>query len=212
MANVVLRIATLNCRGLNRQLKRRAIFKSMSTYDIICLQETYITENKTAEWEREWGGEFLYSAHTNKTAGQIILINTNFKYDNLKSFFSYGPRIIGVELEIDKKQYTMVNCYGPANRQERPSFLDSLNSVISKLYQNNLILCGDFNMVQNNSLGIIEGYPHGQKETEAFVNIIKVWDLQDTWRKVNGDNTDFTWSKKNPFIARRLDYIFCDSI
>ena len=39
-------------------------------------------------------------------------------------------------------------------------------------------------MVQNNSLDIIEGYPHGQKETEAFVNIIKLWDLQDTWRKV----------------------------
>ena len=76
----------------------------MSTYDIICLQETYITETKAAEWEREWDGEFFYSAHTNKSAGQIILINKNFKYDNLKSFFSYGPRIIGVELEIDKEQ------------------------------------------------------------------------------------------------------------
>ena len=59
MANGVLKIATLNCRDLNRQLKRRAIFKSMSTYDIICLQETFITENKAAEWGREWGGEFL---------------------------------------------------------------------------------------------------------------------------------------------------------
>ena len=104
MANGVLKIATLNCCGLNRQLKRRAIFKSMSTYDIICLQETYITENKAAEWGREWGGEFFYSAHTNKSAGQIILMNKNFKYDNLKSFFSYGPRIIGVELEIEKEQ------------------------------------------------------------------------------------------------------------
>ena len=67
-------------------------------------------------------------------------------------------------------------------------------------------------MVQNNSLDIIEGYPHGQKETEAFINIIKLWDLQDTWRKVNGDNKVFTWFRKNPFIATRLDYIFCDSI
>ena len=122
MANGVLKIATQNCRGLNRQLKRKANFKSMRTYHIICLQETYITENKAAEWEREWGGEFFYSAHTNKSAGQIILINKNFKHDNLKPFFSYRPRIIGVELEIDKEQYTVVNCYGPANRQERLSF------------------------------------------------------------------------------------------
>ena len=74
-------------------------------------------------------------------------------------------------MEIDKEQYTVVNCYGPANRQERRSFLDSLNSVISNLYQNNLIVCGDFNMVQNNSLSIIEGYPYIEKETEAFFNI-----------------------------------------
>ena len=67
-------------------------------------------------------------------------------------------------------------------------------------------------MVQNNSLDRIEGYPHIQKETEAFVNIIKSWDLQDTWREVNRDNKDFTCSRTNPFIARRLDNIFCDSI
>ena len=67
-------------------------------------------------------------------------------------------------------------------------------------------------MVQNNSLDIIEGYPHGQKETEAFVNIKKSWDLQDTWGKANRNNKDFTWSRKNPFIARRLDYTFYDSL
>ena len=128
-------------------------------------------------------------------------------------FSLYGPRIIGVELETDREQYTVVNCYGPANRQETNCFfLDGLNGVISNMYQNKLIVCGDFKMVQNNSLGIIEGYPYGLKETEAFVNIIKLWDCQDTCRKVNGDNKDFTWPRTDPFIVRRLDYIFCDSI
>ena len=92
MTNGVLKIATVNSRGLNRQLKRRSIFKNMSTYGIICVQETFMTENKAAEWEREWGGGFFYSTHTN--------------------FFSHGLRIIVVELEIDKEQYTVVNCYG----------------------------------------------------------------------------------------------------
>ena len=59
-------------------------------------------------------------------------------------------------------------------------------------------------MVQNNSLDTIEGYPHGQKETETFVSIIKPWDLQDTWGTTNGNNKDFNWSTKNPFIARGL--------
>ena len=120
------------------------------------------------------------------------------------SFFSDGPRIIGVELEIDKEKYTVVNCYGPANRQERPFFFDSLNNVISNLFQNNLIICGDFNMVQNNSLDIIECYPHGQKETETFVSIIKSWDLWDTWRKANWNNINFTWSRKNSFYRKKI--------
>ena len=96
-------------------------------------------------------------------------------------------------METDREQYTVVKCYGPANRQERiVFFLDGLNSVISNMYQNKLIVCGGFKMVQNNSLGIIEGYPYGLKETEAFINIIQLWDCQDTCRKVNGDNKDFT--------------------
>ena len=120
-------------------------------------------------------------------------------------------RIKGVELEIDKEQYTVVNCY-VQQIDKSDLFLDSFNKVISNLFHNNLIICRDFKMVQNNSLDINEGDPHGQKGTETFVNIIKSWDLQDTWRKINGNNKDFTWSRKIPFTARRLDYIFCDFI
>ena len=31
--------------------------------------------------------------------------------------------------------------------------------------------------------------------------------LNDIWRLMKGKKREFTWSKKNPFIARRLDYI-----
>ena len=34
-------------------------FVYIKKFDIICLQETYVTENKAEEWKKEWSGEFF---------------------------------------------------------------------------------------------------------------------------------------------------------
>ena len=34
-------------------------------------------------------------------------------------------------------------------------------------------------------------------------------DLIDTWRQIHPLKRDFTWTRPSPFVARRLDYIFC---
>ena len=36
-------------------------------------------------------------------------------------------------------------------------------------------------------------------------------DLNDVWRLQHEDQREYTWSRNNPFIARRLDYIFTSS-
>ena len=63
MANGVLKIATLNFRGLNRQLKRRAIFKIMSTY------RKHISEKIKQLNGKENGVGSSFTVHnTNKSA------------------------------------------------------------------------------------------------------------------------------------------------
>ena len=46
-------------------------------------------------------------------------------------------------------------------------------------------------------------------EVEAFNNLLQVMDLNDCWREMNNQTKAFTWSRKELFVTRRLDYIFC---
>ena len=46
---------------------------------------------------------------------------------------------------------------------------------------------------------------------KKFNDILSGFDLYDTWRLFHGDSKAFTWSKRFPFVARRLDYILSTS-
>ena len=70
------------------------------------------------------------------------------------------------------------------------------------------MICGDFNMVYDNSLDIVSGEAHDQDMVLRFKKWIDTYNLIDSWRSHNKDSIDFTWSRLNPFVARRLDYIF----
>ena len=72
----------------------------------------------------------------------------------------------------------------------------------------NLIITGDFNSVMSCELDIISGNPHSEKEMKMFKKSVEELDLTDTWRNFHCDEKAFTWSRQNPFIARRLDYAF----
>ena len=107
--------------------------------------------------------------------------------------------------------YTVLNCYGPARAVEREGFLEDLKKIINARALNNLIVCGDFNMIYDNEMDIIAGAPHSKREAESFSNFLKLSELEDTWRIMNGNHREFTWCRNTPYTARRLDYIFCDT-
>ena len=61
-------------------------------------------------------------------------------------------------------------CYGPARAVEREGFLEDLKKIINARALNNLIVCGDFNMIYDNEMDIIAGAPHSKREAESFSN------------------------------------------
>ena len=60
----------------------------------------------------------------------------------------------------------------------------------------------------NNDLDIIAGAEHDPTAIQHLRNWVYRNDLIDCWRELHGDEKDYTWSRNNPFCARRLDYIF----
>ena len=139
-------LVSLNCRGLNKKRKRDIIFKKCRRYDIVCLQETYITERVAAEWKLEWQGDLFYVEGTNKSKGQVILVNKENNFDSIELLFK-TQRILALRLKMDGLQFDILNVYGPSNKVERRNFLEEINLILNKLNNPNYIICVDFNMI-----------------------------------------------------------------
>ncbi|GFS06388.1 Pol-like protein [Elysia marginata] len=61
----------------------------------------------------------------------------------------------------------------------------------------------------NNKLDIVSGSHHHQENTVTKFNTwVTEFQLTDIWRQQHPEEKNFTWSRRNPLIARRLDNIF----
>ncbi|MCP3929089.1 MAG: endonuclease/exonuclease/phosphatase family protein, partial [Bacteroidetes bacterium] len=202
-----LRLLSLNCRGLNKKKKRLTIFKKCVKYDINCLQESYVTEEKAKEWERDWQGNFFFVEGTNRSKGQIILVNKSFKADGI-GIIHKSQRVLGLRVEMGDSVLDIMNIYGPSVKSERGNFLSEVTAIINKLQNDKLITCRDWNMYLNSFLDCISGEPHEASEIRMLNKWVNAHRLVDSWRFFNKNEKTFTWSRINPFIARRLDFCF----
>ena len=208
-----MRIASLNCRGLSNNLQRKTVFKLCSKYDVCCLQETYITQSKFQEWKAGWSGELFFTVGTEHSKGQVVLIRKGYDYSGATVVLS-THRILCVRFEAEGQTFVILNIYAPVSDTEKRGFFYELSHEVENITQeygeNNLIICGDFNSVLSNDLDNIAGKDHDEQCIERFKDFLNLFELSDTWRHMNENARDFTWSRRNgdTFIARRLDYVF----
>ena len=216
-------IASLNCRGLGKTLKRRHILTQLSRFSVSCLQETYVCDDSASLWSKEFWGEVFFENGTSHSKGLMILINKNFQVENLKEI-KLGERCLGISFTHNSNRYYVFNVYAPSIKEDRVPFFKNLhftlglNEIPPDSY---IFICGDFNSLRNNSLDNLAGLPHSAREVYAFNNFIKTSNLTDCFRKSNPNTRDFSWvsftsncdndlSAEDSYTARRLDYIFCN--
>ena len=218
-----MKVLTLNCRGLNQNIKRHLYFKQFLSHSVCCLQETFITEKTVNLWRNEWAGSnFFFQPGTSNSKGLIILINKSFVCDELKEI-KINDRCHGISFTADDKPYVIFNFYAPSAKEERMQFLDDLPDLLQGFPSDVLaIFCGDFNMVTSQD-DVISGNPHSEKEISGFNNFINYCKLQDSLKIKNPFCKEYSWSRfynkpncntNTPFIlliARRLDYLFCNN-
>ena len=123
-----LRIFSLNVRGLRNISKRKKLFRMFKEkkYDVICLQETYVTKDAVEQWKTEWGGGLIYSEGTNHSRGQVILIKKQFPY--VWSAEVVSERILVIKVTIGNKITAIVNAYAPLHFSVNKHFLHKFDS------------------------------------------------------------------------------------
>ena len=204
-------VGTLNVRGLNNKLKRRALFNYLRRHkvDIACLQETYIKSDTLHDIKREWRGQVFHRHGTSRSNGLLTLIGTKLMNEETE-LVKETDRILIIKITINNVVHTVVNCYAPNTTIEKINFLHQLQEELQDIETDSLWVTGDFNIALEQADNIA-GRPHHQREVATFKDTLAHLDIFDVWRANNSDIKEYTWSRPTPFTARRIDYILCDS-
>ena len=203
-----VKILSFNVRGLRNRLKRTRVFNTLkkNNFDIICLQETYITKHDYEQWKKEWGGDLIFYEGTNHGRGQVTLLRKNFPYDYTIDILE--DRIIVLTVKAEKEM-CILNAYAPCGQRETKNFIAKTNNIVNDLTTELKIICGDFNTVLSNEKDVISGELHSQSLVDAFNDFVIDSELNDIWRIYNSNSKEYTWSRmtRGRFVARRLDYM-----
>ena len=215
MAEIDLQIFSLNCNGLNDDVKRNAVFSKLkrSAAGIYLLQETHSTLKIEQRWQHEWGNKAMYfSQGTSNSRGVAIIITNNYDANIVNIRRDTEGRILIVDLERRGTIYTIGNLYAPTRNFEREqqNVFNEFATHLNCMKNEHTILGGDFNLYMDPRLDKLDNMPENHDNRnyrEDIISYLEVNNLVDAWRTVNPDRKFFTWHRGNK--RSRLDYLFC---
>ena len=205
-----LKIASFNCRGLNDEVKRRAVFEifEKSDYTIILLQETKLEPSQHHEVKSEWKkGPILLNSMMGKKRGTGILFNTQ-QVKLLNDIYDSDSRIISADINFYGSKLHIVNTYFPNDTPEQYRFIQSTYKYLMSDFP--IIWGGDCNMTTNNRID--RWPPRSSNDAHVFHlnRVLDTFNLVDTCRVLFPNDIFFTYRKiaNGSCTMSRIDKLF----
>jgi len=207
-----LKVITLNVRGLNDMFKCRKLIQWLkdSNYDIMCLQETYLTECKENMIYDVWNAK--YSIHnfsdSPHSRGVSILLNPKLDVQIIDTYKCNNARIIITNVKISGNVLSVVNVYAPNKPNSRKEFFHRLYKQIGMRTLNDscIVMAGDFNCCLN-VRDRLSASVWNDPSRVALLDVLHKYDLHDC-HAVKDRGVSFTWETADGSIKSRLDYVF----
>ena len=209
-----LTIATLNTRGLNRHKVgsiRRIISDENTCISILCIQETHKKQDKFIKFmEKKLNVDIFVTEGSSHARGVMIFINkrSNIKVKRIVYKDNEGNVLI-LEIIIDEKPVLLTNYYGPIKDKCQSGTLQEIEKIFMKEKQREIILIGDFNMVEdaskdrNHTITKSETKHNGAKK--AIQRIKERFKMEDIFRNRSPDLQKFTFRRLYRNVKSRLD-------
>ena len=89
-------------------------------FGIYCLQDTHFTTALEPYVRAEWGGEVYFNSFTSNSRGVCIIFSYFIEYKVCKVNMDQNGNMLILDLEVEGKQLTLVNIYGP--NEDSPDF------------------------------------------------------------------------------------------
>ena len=176
--------------------------------DIALLQETHFNKNNMNKIKTEWGKDCFHSYGTSSSCGVTIKINKQLNYELISEYSDLEGRLLVVVIKLGELMINLVNCYAPNG--DCPNFFEQMIDKLEEVSNNDVTICGgDFNLVLNPEQDRLDSLYNPPKSSKIVQNYIEKAHLVDTWRMINPDLTEFTWSRLKGIhpCASRIDLI-----
>ena len=203
---MVVKVLTLNVKGLRNDVKRRAMFNyCRSRADIICLQETHSEITDEHKWHLEWGAPIIFSHGKTNSKGVCIMFRKGIDF---KKQFEENGRVVSCSYECDNKTINLVNIYAP--NEDDPRFFAKLMEKFALM--ENVIIMGDFNLTLNNKIDRRGVGINNDKAAQVVKYSMEEFNLKDVWRERNENVFRRTFYRKKPtYAASRIDFCLAAS-
>ena len=205
--NMSIKILSVNCQGLGSMEKRLDVLNYLKDKkcNIYCLQDTHTTKSSERLFRSQWNNECLFSSGTSNSRGVSILFRKNLAYTINEHISDPGGNFTISDLTVEENRFTLINLYGP--NKDNPTFFENIINVADRIGNASLIICGDFNTVQNEKLDYFNYKTiNNKKSHEKILQIKENYCLTDPFRDANPSLRRYTWRKKSPIKQARLDY------
>ena len=203
-----INILSFNCRGIASPEKRHAIFNYLKSKNchIYCLQDVHFTPNIEKIIHAEWQHKCLFSFGTsNSTRGVAILFSKDLDFVVHKYISDPNGNYIIVDITLDNNRLTLISLYAP--NQDSPMFFSNIMSIVDTINNNDMIICGDYNLVQDPTLDYrYYKYINNKKARDKVLEIKSTYNLIDPYREFSPSTRRYTWHKANPLQQGRLDF------
>ena len=209
-------VITFNVKGLGSFEKRRKVFNYLKKHTtanaIAFLQETHSTETSETIWKAQWGGEVRYSHGESDSRGVLIAFREGLSFQIENEIKDKNGCILILQVNIQGSNYILINIYNANTEQQQLTVLNQLDEFLDTIEINRdtqILLGSDLHFIHDLLLDADGGKPSLKLMSIATMqDLTERHNLCDVWRVRNPTNRRFTFRQKNPFLQRRLDFIF----
>ena len=197
----------MNCRGLGSSQKRKDVLNYLNGKhaNIYCLQDTHFVPDIESVVEHEWGGTCFFANKCSNARGVAILFDTNIQCEVKKQICDKNGNYIALSLHIGHFEFSLFALYAP--NDDCPSFFEELENIMLELNDPFVIMCGDWNLLQDLGSDSCNYVRLNNKNAQRKVIEMKnSFSLIDPWRCTHPDLKQFTWRQPSPLKQGRLDY------
>jgi len=192
----MLTIYSLNANGLRDKTKLKNILTACDFYkcDILCLQETFWSEDIMSEVKKLWKGHVFYNNYNEQhRKGVAILVKKEISQVKHVAYGDKG-RLLKITFEYSDKLINVFSVYAPNDHSKRRIFFRDCKKFINENEIN--IIGGDFNDYADILLDRSNTMSSNVPNNYGYVSFMQKNNMVDIWRHKNPNKRTFSRRQK----------------